>query len=71
MPTKIVCQRTFTYDVEEVKNSIRDINNDQTLEVSLEEVWDLVYEWAYEDMRSAPSRHDLTFVDEDGKEIDA
>jgi len=71
MPTKIVCQRTFTYDVEEVKNSIRDINNDQTLEVSLEEVWDLVYEWAYEDMRSVPSRHDLTFVDEDGKEIDA
>jgi len=66
---KIICQRTFTYDVEEVKNSIRDINNDPKLKVSDEEVWNLVYEWAYEDMRSAPSRHDITFVDEDNKEI--
>jgi hypothetical protein len=67
--SKIICQRTFTYDVEEVKNSIRDINNDPTLEVSFEEVCNLVYEWAYEDMRSPASRHDLTFVNENNEEI--
>jgi len=69
MSNKIICQRTFTYDVEEVKNSIRDINNDPTLDVSLEEVWDLVYDWAIEDMASPATHHDLTFVDEDNEEI--
>lgn len=66
----IVARRTFTYNVEEVVNSIRDINNDQTLEVSDEEIWDLVSEWVYEDMRSPMSWHDLTWVDEDGNAID-
>jgi len=67
---KIVATRTFTYDVNEVKQSIRDINNDQTLYVSDEEVWNLVSEWAYEDMRSPASRHDMTFTDEDGVAYD-
>lgn len=66
----IVARRTFTYNVEEIVNSIRDINNDQTLEVSDEEIWDLVSEWVYEDMRSPMSRHDLTWVDEDGNDLD-
>lgn len=66
----IVAQRTFTYNVEEIVNSIRDVNNDQTLEVSDEEIWDLVSEWVYEDMRSPMSRHDLTWVDEDGNDLD-
>lgn len=66
---KIICQRTFTYDVEEVKNSIRDINNDQTLEISLEEVWDLVRDWAVEDMASPATRHDLTWLDENGESL--
>lgn len=66
----IVARRTFTYNVEEIVNSIRDVNNDQTLEVSDEEIWDLVSEWVYEDMRSPMSRHDLTWVDEDGNDLD-
>lgn len=65
----IVAQRTFTYNVEEIINSIRDVNNDQSLEISDEEIWDLVSEWVYEDMRSPMSRHDLTWVDEDGNAI--
>lgn len=68
--SKIICQRTFTYDVKEVKDSIRELNNNPKMKVSDEEVWDYVRDWAYEDMRSAPSRHDLTFVNEDGEEID-
>jgi len=66
----IVAQRTFTYNVEEIVNSIRDLNNDPTLEVSDEDVWDLVSEWVYEDMRSPMSRHDLAWVDEDGNNLD-
>lgn len=65
----IVVTRSFTYDVEEVKRSIREINNDPALEVSDDEVLDLVNEWAYEDMRSAPTRHDMVFLDEDGSPI--
>lgn len=67
--SKIICQRTFTYDVKEVWEAIRELNNEPKMEVSDEEVWDWVYDSAYEDMRSAPSRHDLTFVNEDGEEI--
>ena len=67
--SKIICQRTFTYDVKEVKEAIRELNNKPKMKVSDEEVWDYVWDWAYEDMRSAPSRHDLTFVNEDGEEI--
>lgn len=67
--SKIICQRTFTYDVKEVKDSIRELNNNPKMKVSDEEALDLIYSWAYEDMRSAPSRHDLTFVNEDGEEI--
>lgn len=69
MSRKIVVTRTFTYDVDEVKQSIRDINNDPELNVSDEEVWDLVYEWAYEDMRSPASRHDMTFTDDAGNPV--
>lgn len=61
--------RTFTYDVVAAKESIREINNDPALEVSDDEVLEMVSEWAYEDMRSAPSRHELIFQDENGEEL--
>ena len=67
--SKIICQRTFTYDIKEIKDSIRELNNNPKMKVSDEEALDLIYSWAYEDMLSAPSRHDLTFVNEDGEEI--
>lgn len=63
---KIIVHRTFTYDVGEIIQSIRDINNDPELNVPDQEVWDLVSEWADEDMRSPASRHDITWTDEDG-----
>jgi uncharacterized protein (DUF849 family) len=61
--------RTFTYDVESVKESIRENNNDPGLEVSDDDVMEMVARLAYEDMRSAPSRHELIFQDEDGNDI--
>ena len=66
---KINVIRTFTYDVAATKESIREIHNDPELEVSDDEVLEMVSEWAYEDMRSAPSRHELIFQDEDGNEV--
>ena len=65
----IVVTRTFTYDVDEVKRSIREINNDLALEVSDDEVLDLVNEWAYEDMQSPATRHDMVFLDENGSPL--
>ena len=65
----IKATRTFTYDVQEIVQSIRDINNDPELRVSDDEIWGLVSEWAYEDMRSPASRHELIWTDEEGNEI--
>lgn len=69
MAKYVVAHRTFTYDVEEVRQSIKDINNDQDLNVTDTEVYDLINEWVYEDMRSPASRHDLRLTDEDGNEL--
>ena len=68
-PKKLVVTRTFSYNVQEVMNSIRDINNDKDMKVTLDDVWELVSEWAYEDMRTPASRHDMVWKDEKGNEI--
>jgi hypothetical protein len=65
----IKATRTFSYDVQEIVQSIRDINNDPELRVSDDEIWNLVSEWVYEDMRSPASRHELIWTDEEGNEI--
>ena len=65
----IKATRTFTYDVQEIVQSIRDINNDPELRVSDDEIWGLVSEWSYVDMRSPASRHELIWTDEEGNEI--
>lgn len=65
----ITATRTFTYDVQQIIESIREINNDPELQVSDNEIWGLVSEWAYEDMRSPASRHELIWTDEEGNEI--
>lgn len=65
----IKATRTFTYDVQQIVESIRDINNDPELQVSDNEIWGLVCEWAHEDMRSPANRHELIWTDEEGNEI--
>lgn len=65
----IKATRTFSYDVKQIVESIRDINNDPELQVSDDEIWHLVLEWAHEDMRSPASRHELIWTDEEGNEI--
>lgn len=69
LPKYIIARRTFTYNVEEIINSIRDMENNPTLEVSEEDVWDYVESWVYDDMRSPATRHDISWVDENGNEL--
>jgi len=64
----IVCQRTFTYDLEQIVNDWKVMNGN--VAPTDEEIWELVKEWAEEDMRSPASRHDITWVDEDGNPLD-
>lgn len=67
-PKKIVAMRTFTYDVEEVIDSIREMNDEPEMDVPLSEVWDLVSEWARDDMREA-TQQDMVWADENGNPI--
>ena len=61
--------RTLTYEVESARQAIRDENSDQAMEVSDEDVIELVTRWAEEDMMHPPSRHDIVFQDENGEEL--
>ena len=69
MAKRINVVRTFTYDVDNIVDSIRELNNDPSLDVSFDEVMELVNTWAREDHTSPVSRHDLVFMDENGEEL--
>lgn len=69
MAKRINVVRTFTYDVDNIVDSIRELNNDPSLDVSFDEVMELVNTWAREDLASPVSRYDLVFMDENGKEL--
>lgn len=66
---RVTVTRSFTYDVEEIKNSIRQINNDPEQEVTDDEVLELIESWVQEDMRSPISRHELIYTDDEGQEL--
>jgi hypothetical protein len=69
MPKRINVIRNFSYDVAVIVDSIKELNNDPSLEVNLDEVIQLVNTWAIEDFTSPISRHDLVFMDENGEEL--
>ena len=56
LPTQVIYTRTFTYDPIEVAQSWNDMN--QT-ELTVEDILQMIDEWAQEDMCSPPSRHDV------------
>jgi len=62
----IIATRTFTYDVEQIRTELNEMNDS---DASDEDIWEMVNEWVYEDMRSPVSRHDMKMTDEDGVEI--
>lgn len=68
MPKYIIAQRTFTYDVEEAKKTWAELHDGEVPDD--DDIFEMCQEWAYEDMRSPASRHDMTWVDEDGNPLD-
>ena len=69
MPKRINVIRTVSYDVAEIVDSIKELNNDPSLEVRFDEVIELVNTWAGEDLTSPISRHDIVFMDENSEEL--
>jgi hypothetical protein len=66
---KITAIRSFTYDTEEIKDTIRELNNDPNMEVSDDEAMDYIDGHIEEDMRSPLCRCEVIVMDEDGNEI--
>jgi hypothetical protein len=66
---QITVTRTVTYSVDDARAYLRNVKGDPQAEVTDDEALDLIYEWAVEDIRSAPSRHDLVFMDENWEEL--
>lgn len=66
MPEKINVIRSITYDVSKVVEDLKEMEVDL---IDLETVMNYVAEWVEEDMRAPISRHDITYLDENGEEL--
>lgn len=66
MPERINVIRTLSYDVESV---IKDLGEMEVDPIDLETVINYIAEWVEEDMRAPISRHDITYLDENGQEL--
>lgn len=62
----ITVTRSFTYDVKDIADSIREVWQEDP---TLDDVLDQIHAFAEEDLRSPMSRHDVVWVDQDGKEL--
>ena len=67
LPERINAIRTMTYDVPAIVRNIQE--KFDISDPTLEDVMEWVEEWAYEDLSSYPSRHDLVYQDENGNEL--
>jgi hypothetical protein len=67
----VVAKRAFTYGIDEIIESLSETLGVPKDKVRIEDVLGMIDEWAYEDLRSPISRHDLslTYLDADGNEI--
>lgn len=63
----ITATRVFTYNVESIISDIQ--SGDSEMEVSDEEIMDIVDQWIEDDMRSPISRHELIVKDENGEDL--
>ena len=66
MPERINVVRTVSYDVQSV---IKDLEELEVEPIDLETVMNYITEWVDEVMRSPLSRHELTYLDENGQEL--
>ena len=71
LPERINAVRAVTYNVASIEETIVEMNagDVKAEDVTLEEVLDIIAEWATEDLAS--SRVGIIYQDENGEEVDA
>ena len=66
LPERINVVRSITYDVPAVIKDLEEMDVDP---IDLDTIMHYITEWVEEDMRAPISRHDLTYLDENGQEL--
>ena len=67
LPEKINVIRSITYDVQSVIKDLEELGDDYS--GNLDTIMGYITRWAEEDMTAPISRHDLTYLDENGVEL--
>jgi hypothetical protein len=65
-PSKVVVTRTFTYDVPSILQEWRDVGDHVP---TWEEIFEVIHEWAHEDMQRPAEILDFRVLDESDNEI--
>jgi hypothetical protein len=66
LPERINVVRSITYDVPALIKDLEEMGVDP---IDLDTIMDYITEWVEEDMRAPISRHDITYLDENGQEL--
>ena len=66
MPEKINVIRYITYDVPSIVDSLKEMGEE---DIGIDSVMEYIEDWVAEDMTAPLSRHDLTYLDENGQEL--
>jgi hypothetical protein len=66
LPERINVVRSITYDVAGIVDSMKELGEE---EIDIDSVMEYIQDWVSEDMASPISRHDLTYLDENGQEL--
>jgi len=66
LPERINVVRSITYDVPSIIDSLKEMGEE---DIDIDSVMEYIQDWVSEDMASPISRHDLTYLDENGQEL--
>lgn len=66
LPERINVVRSITYDVPALTKDLEEMGVDP---IDLDTIMHYITEWVEEDMRAPISRHDITYLDENGQEL--
>jgi hypothetical protein len=67
LPEKINVIRSITYDVPSIVDSLKELMGEE--DINIDSVMEYIEDWVSEDMSAPLSRHDLTYLDENGQEL--
>jgi hypothetical protein len=66
LPERINVIRSITYDVPSIVDSLKEMGEE---DINIDTVMEYIEDWVSEDMASPLSRHDITYLDENGEEL--